>query len=132
MTFGEFKSRLAGELDSTDCQSLCTYFNLKKATTDRVMSASKPGLQLLNALTENYDIADGDVTKLEAALRKLNLEKTAKFVMSYQESYGKVNDNKARCDATDGTLCKPSSQPVSMKCISHVGRWKLDEIYVNS
>lgn len=98
MNFGQFKSFLGGELDSRDCESLCVYFNLRKAAKDYVMNASSPGLQLLEVLTETGVIVESDVTKLEVALKKLRLGKAAQIAMSYQETSDKDNGKEDEFD----------------------------------
>lgn len=91
--FGPFKSALAAELGSEDCQRLCVYFNLKKAIRDKVMGAPRPGLKLMDVLSEAGDIRDGDVTKLQDALRKIGLDKAANVALSYQKTPGKDPNN---------------------------------------
>lgn len=89
MTFGHMKTVLGGALSRSDCQSICAYFNMTKAKTDTIMNASWPGLQLLDVLSENDDILENDVTKLETALRDLHLGKAANIALAYQERFGK-------------------------------------------
>lgn len=89
MSFGKMKTVLARELSSSDCESLCVYFDINKATTDKIKQASWPGLQLLNELTDNEVILEDDLTKLQTALNDLHLGKAANIAVTYQRRCGK-------------------------------------------
>lgn len=89
--FAKFKASLAEQITLSNCRRLCTFFNLPPATHDRILNKEPPGVELLNVLTENKLINCYDVTKLEEALRKQQLNKAAEKAKMYQQSEGRLN-----------------------------------------
>lgn len=85
--------QLAELLTKRDCLMLCTLFRLSPRDLDGISQSNNPGLQVVRHLEERGIIRPEDVTRLEDALKRVNLNRAANQVREYQQNISRLQIN---------------------------------------
>ncbi|KAJ8019228.1 Immune-associated nucleotide-binding protein 13 [Holothuria leucospilota] len=81
--FGKFKITLSEDLTIHTCRKLCTYFGVKLAKTESILSDEPQGLALLNHLESESKLAPNNVQELHDALKHIKMDQAAAKVAEF-------------------------------------------------